>query len=86
MSGTVIYAVFLCVYFAFMIGVGFYHARRIDSVDDYLVCGWNVGFWRIVGTTIATWCGAAAFIGFMGMGFSTGISGVFFLGRFPALF
>lgn len=78
MSNSAIYALFLCTYFAFMIIVGIYHYRKTTSVDEYLVSSWNVGFWQIVGTTIATWCGASAFIGFMGMGFTTGISGIFF--------
>jgi len=73
-----IYAVYLCVYLAFMIGVGIYHALKIRSVDEYLIAGWNVGFWRIVGTIVATWCGAAAFIGFVGLGYTSGVNGIFF--------
>src|SRR5699024_3935710 len=37
-------------------------------------------FWNITGTIISTWCGAAVFIGWLGMGFTVGLSGFF---KFP---
>ena len=77
-TSVLIYAVYMCSYFAFMIGVGFYHARRMTTVDEYLIAGWKVGFWKIAGTTVATWCGAAVFIGYVGMGFTSGVTGFFF--------
>lgn len=75
---STVYVAYFSVYVALMFGIGVYYARKIKSMDQYLVADRNVGFWRIVGTIIATSCGAAAFIGFVGMGFAGGISGIFF--------
>lgn len=71
------YLGYIIVYFAFMFGVGFYYFTKVKNSDDYLIAGWNMGFWPIVGTIISTWCGAAVFIGWVGMGFNVGLSGFF---------
>ncbi len=63
--------------------MGFYFFTKIKTSDSYLIAGWNVGFWPIVGTIISTNCGAAVFIGWVGMGFNVGLSG-FFKFAFPA--
>lgn len=68
-----------------MLIVGIYHYRRIAGVDEYLVSSWNVGFWPMVGTILATWVGAAAFIGGVGLGYEFGISG-FTRFTLPAVF
>lgn len=73
-----VYAVYFCVYIALIMGIGVYYGRKIKSADTYLIADWNVGFSSIVGTMIATACGAAAFIGFVGLGFVSGIQGIFF--------
>ncbi|BBO56122.1 MULTISPECIES: sodium:solute symporter family protein [unclassified Cobetia] len=64
-------------YFVIMFAIGYYYFRKVKTSDSYLIAGWNMGYWKITGTTISTWCGAAAFIGWMGMGFSKGLSGYF---------
>lgn len=58
-----------------MYAIGVYHYRNVTDADEYLVSGWNVGFWAIVGTFVATWTGSAAFVGAVGLGYSFGISG-----------
>lgn len=58
-----------------MYAIGVYHYRHIEDSDEYLVSSWNVGFWPIVGTVVATWTGSAAFVGSVGLGYSFGISG-----------
>lgn len=73
-----IYTAYFCAYIALMMGIGVYYGRKITSADAYLIADWNVGFTNIVGSTVATACGAAAFIGFVGLGFTTGIQGFFF--------
>lgn len=57
--------------------LGTYYFMKVKSSKDYLIAGWNMGFWSIVGTIVSTFCGAAVFIGWVGMGFSVGISGYF---------
>lgn len=68
-----------------MYAIGFYHYRRIEDSDEYLVSSWNVGFWPIVGTVVATWTGSAAFVGTVGLGYSFGVSG-FTRFALPAVF
>lgn len=68
---------YIVAYFASMFAIGFYYFLKVKSSDDYLIAGWNMGFWKIVGTHISTNCGAAVFIGWIGMGFTVGMSGYF---------
>ena len=75
---NLIYIAYFVVYTAFMVGIGIYHAKRIKSIDDYLLANRKIGFWKIIGTMVATTCGAAAFIGFVGLGYISGINGIFF--------
>lgn len=69
------YLAYFIVYFAAMFGIGFYYFLKVKNADDYLIGGWNMGFWPIVGTVISTWCGASVFIGSVGLGFTVGASG-----------
>ncbi|MBD1221178.1 sodium:solute symporter family protein [Virgibacillus halodenitrificans] len=71
------YLAYMVIYFIFMFSMGFYYFFKVKTYDDYLIGGWNMGYWSIVGTIISTWCGAAVFIGWVGMGFTVGISGFF---------
>ncbi|MGD2248818.1 MAG: sodium:solute symporter family protein [Candidatus Methanofastidiosia archaeon] len=73
-----VYTIYFCGYIALMISIGVYYSRKITSPDSYLIADWDVGFLSIAGSILATACGAAAFIGFVGLGFSTGIQGFFF--------
>ncbi len=69
------YLGYIIVYFLIMFGIGFYYFLKVKSADDYLIGGWGMGFWPIVGTVISTWCGASVFIGTVGLGFQVGASG-----------
>lgn len=73
--GTGWYLGYVVVYFLAMFGIGFYYFLKVKTADDYLIGGWNMGFWPIVGTVISTWCGASVFIGTVGLGFTVGLSG-----------
>lgn len=73
-----VYIAYFVVYIALMMGIGIYYGRKITSVDTYLIADWNMGVTNITGSVIATACGAAAFIGFVGLGFVSGIQGIFF--------
>lgn len=76
-NGFMWYLSYIVVYFLFMFGIGFYYFLQVKSADDYLIGGWNMGFWPIVGTVISTWCGASIFIGSVGLAFNYGISAYF---------
>jgi SSS family solute:Na+ symporter len=78
------YLGYVVVYVLFMFGLGFYYFTKVKSADDYLIAGWNMGYWSIVGTIVSTFCGAAVFIGWVGMGFTVGMSG-YLQFAFPAV-
>ena len=40
-----------------------------------MISSWSTGFWKITGTIISTNAGAAVFIGWVGLGFTVGLSG-----------
>lgn len=71
------YLTYVILYFSFMFAVGIYYFTKIKTFDEYLIAGWNMSFLNITGTIISTWCGAAVFIGWVGMGFTVGLSGFF---------
>ncbi|WP_163969559.1 sodium:solute symporter family protein [Oceanobacillus halotolerans] len=71
------YLSYIVIYFVIMFAMGFYYFFKVKTYDDYLIGSWDTGFWRITGTIISTWCGAAVFIGWVGMGFTVGLSGFF---------
>lgn len=79
------YLFWILLFVVVMYAIGFYHYRRIEDSDEYLVSSWNVGFWPIVGTVVATWTGSAAFVGTVGLGYSFGVSG-FTRFALPAVF
>lgn len=71
------YLTYTIAYFIFMFAVGIYYFTKVKTSDEYLIAGWNMGFWNITGTIISTNAGAAVFIGYVGMGFTMGMSGYF---------
>lgn len=80
-----IYYFFIGLYLIAMIMVGIGHALRIRTALEYLAADREVGFFRTMGTVVATFCGAAVFIGFVGQGYASGIKGIF-LWVLPAIF
>lgn len=71
------YLSYTIIYFAVMFAIGIYYFTKVKTSDEYLIAGWNMGFWSITGTIISTNVGAAVFIGWVGMGFTMGMSGYF---------
>ncbi|MFA7745159.1 sodium:solute symporter family transporter [Salinicoccus roseus] len=69
------YIFYFVLYFIFMLGIAAFYFRRITTYEDYLISSWNTGFCKITGTIISTFCGAAVFIGWVGLGFTVGLSG-----------
>ena len=70
-------SILIGLYLAGMVVVGIFHALRIRTAAEYLAAERTVGFLRTVGTVVATFCGAAAFIGLVGQGYASGINGIF---------
>lgn len=56
--------VILILYFAAMVGVGFYYRKKASkSMDDYLVAGRKLGPWLVAGTLAATQVGGGSTMG-----------------------
>src|SRR5215216_412212 len=73
----------IALYFAVMIGAGYWGLRRARSAEDYLVAGRRLGLFMYVGTLSAVVLGGASTIGGVALGYEYGISGmwlVFWIG------
>jgi SSS family solute:Na+ symporter len=66
----------IVVYFALMLGVGWWGLRRARSTDDYLVAGRRLGPALYTGTLAAVVLGGASTIGGVRLGYLYGISGM----------
>ena len=67
------------VYFAVMLGVGFYFFRRNKNVEDYYVGGRSLGSWHVGLSVVATDVGGGFSIGLGGLGFTIGLAGSWML-------
>jgi solute:Na+ symporter, SSS family len=75
--------VVLVLYFAVMVGAGYWGLRRARSADDYLVAGRRLGPFMYIGCLSAVVLGGASTIGGVALGYENGISGmwlVFWIG------
>ena len=73
----------IALYFAVMIGAGYWGLRRARSAEDYLVAGRRLGPFMYIGTLSAVVLGGASTIGGVALGYEYGISGmwlVFWIG------
>lgn len=74
--GSVLDYVVIGVYFAAMIGAGYWGLKKADSAEDYLVAGRRLGPLMFVGTLSAVVLGGASTIGSVSLGYQYGISGM----------
>jgi solute:Na+ symporter, SSS family len=73
----------ILLYFAVMIGAGYWGLRRARNADDYLVAGRRLGPFMYIGCLSAVVLGGASTIGGVALGYENGISGmwlVFWIG------
>jgi SSS family solute:Na+ symporter len=73
-----VYLFYLLLYIALLIGLGAYYRRKSTDISGYLVAGRSQGTLNIMSTFMGSVLGSVAFIGFVGMGYATGINGWFF--------
>ena len=66
----------LGLYFAAMLGAGYWGLRRAGSTEDYLVAGRRLGPALYIGTLSAVVLGGASTIGSVSLGYEFGISGL----------
>lgn len=77
MNETVFAVLFVVLFCALMIGVGFYYNKKKASKDsdDYILAGRSAPLIVVVGSYFATSVSTGSLVGYAGMGFSGGISG-----------
>jgi Na+/proline symporter len=66
----------IALYFALMIGAGYWGLRRARDAEDYLGAGGHLGPFMYVGTLSAVVLGGASTIGGVALGYENGISGM----------
>jgi solute:Na+ symporter, SSS family len=66
----------LGLYFAVMLGAGYWGLRRAGSTEDYLVAGRRLGPALYIGTLSAVVLGGASTIGSVSLGYEFGVSGM----------
>ena len=66
----------IVIYFAAMIGAGYWGLKRARSAEDYLVAGRRLGPFMYIGTLSAVVLGGASTIGSVSLGYQYGISGM----------
>ena len=74
--GNALDYVVLGLYFAAMLGAGYWGLRRAGSTEDYLVAGRRLGPALYIGTLSAVVLGGASTIGSVSLGYEFGISGM----------
>lgn len=77
MGETMFAAVFVILFCGLMIGIGFYYnkAKEAKTSDDYILAGRSAPLIMVVGSYFATSVSTGSLVGYVGMGFSNGISG-----------
>lgn len=74
--GSVLDYLVIGLYFAAMIGAGYWGLRKAGSTEDYLVAGRRLGPLMFIGTLSAVVLGGASTIGSVSLGYQYGISGM----------
>jgi len=67
------------IYFAVMLGVGFYFFKKNQNIEDYYIGGRSLGSWHIGLSVVATDVGGGFSIGLGGLGFTIGLAGSWML-------
>ena len=64
----------IAIYFAAVLGIGFYHSRRKTTTTEYFLAGKHVGWFAVGATLFSTNIGSEHFIGLAGSGASSGLA------------
>ena len=63
-------------YLAVLVVLGLYHARKLQTGDDFLVAGRTLPWHVLVFTLLATWIGSGSLFGGAGLGYRNGFPGL----------
>lgn len=73
------FVIIIAIYFVIMILIGVLNRRRAQNADGFFVAGRSGSTFLITGSLIATIIGGSATVGVAGLGFSRGLTGVWWL-------
>jgi solute:Na+ symporter, SSS family len=71
--------IIIIIYFLAVIAIGLTSRRKLWRLDDFLVAGRQYSSFFIAGSLLATIIGGSATVGLAGLGFSRGLTGVWWL-------
>jgi solute:Na+ symporter, SSS family len=74
-----IYLIVIVVFLALMIGVGLFTRRSAKSVEGFFVANRSQSTFLITGSLVASIIGGSATVGLAGLGFSRGLTGIWWL-------
>ena len=66
----------ILVYLGALVALGLYHARKLQTGDDFLVAGRTLPWHVLVFTLLATWIGSGSLFGGAGLGYRNGFAGL----------
>jgi SSS family solute:Na+ symporter len=74
-----IYIAIIIVYLVLMVVIGILNRRLARSTDGFFVADRSRPMWLIIGSLVATIIGGSATVGMAGLGFTRGVSGIWWL-------
>jgi SSS family solute:Na+ symporter/sodium/proline symporter len=66
----------ILLYLGALVALGLYHARKLQTGDDFLVAGRTLPWHVLVFTLLATWIGSGSLFGGAGLGYRNGFAGL----------
>ena len=66
----------ILVYLGALVALGLWHARKLQTGDDFLVAGRTLPWHVLVFTLLATWIGSGSLFGGAGLGYRNGFAGL----------
>jgi solute:Na+ symporter, SSS family len=74
-----IFLIIIAAYFVIMLGIGFFTRRFAKTLDGFFVANRKRSTFLITGSLVATIIGGSATVGMAGLGFTKGLSGMWWL-------
>ncbi len=68
-----IYGIFIAIFCAAMLGLGYYASKRVHTAEDFMVAGRGLPFWLATPVLFATWLGGGMILGGSGAAYENGV-------------
>ncbi|HJJ47811.1 MAG TPA: sodium:solute symporter family protein [Methanocorpusculum sp.] len=75
-GSMIVTLVMIVVYFAALLGIGFWASKKIKNSEDYMLAGRNLGFWLFTLLIVCSICSGMTLIGSSEFGFKSGWPGI----------